>query len=201
MFVPEPQDSHGDHPQGAVLLAAFLVARRERAELLAAADGVLHRVAPAVDGPVEGAGAVLVPAAGDGVPDAAAPAQRPDGAATVALVADDAVRAHARATASGAPDGARRQQPGEDRRLVALPRREHYGEGLAPALGFEVDLGAEAALAAPEGLGRRAPPFAPAACWCARITVPSTNWADQSTWPAASACRCTAANTRSHTPA
>ena len=45
------------------------------------------------------------------------------------------------------------------------------------------------------------PPLAPAACWCARITVPSTKWTLQSTAPAWSACRWTAARIRSQIPA
>ena len=58
-------------------------------------------------------------------------------------------------------------------RLVLLARRQHDGQRLAAPLGLEMDLRAEPALAAPEGLRRRVPPFAPAACWWARITVPS----------------------------
>src|SRR5215218_9513276 len=65
----------------------------------------------------------------------------------------------------------------------------------------EMDLGGEAALAAPQRLRFRVPPFAPAACWCARITVPSTKWTPQSSCPAASACCCTAASMPSQTPA
>jgi hypothetical protein len=64
-----------------------------------------------------------------------------------------------------------------------------------------VHLGREAALALAQRLGFWRPPFAPAACWCARITVPSTTWTLQSTSPAASASCCTAAKIRSQIPA
>jgi hypothetical protein len=58
-------------------------------------------------------------------------------------------------------------------RLVALARRQNKGDRLAVALGPDVDLGAEAALAPAERLGRWVPFFAPAACGWARITVAS----------------------------
>ena len=201
MPFPEPKESHGNHPEGTVLFGAFLVAGGEGTELFAAGDGVLDPMTQPVDRTVEGAAAVLVATVGDGVGDAVTAAQRSDGAAAVALVAHDSLGADTGATPSDAADGALHEQPEEDRRLVALPRREHHGQWLAATLRLEVDLGREAPLAPAEGLGFWVPPFAPAACWCARITVPSTNCTSQSTWPAASTSRWTAAKSRSHTPA
>jgi hypothetical protein len=84
---------------------------------------------------------------------------------------------------------------------VALARRQHQRHRLAAALRAELDLHAEPALATAERFRRRVPPFAPAACWCARITVPSTKWTAQSSAPAASACGCTAASMPSQIPA
>jgi hypothetical protein len=73
-------------------------------------------------------------------------------------------------------DGAGLQERLEGDLLVALAGRQQEHEGLAAALGADVELGAEAAAAAPERL-LILPPFArraPAACWWARMTVPST---------------------------
>src|ERR671933_2123570 len=201
MVLPEPDDNHGNDPQGAVALGPLVIASGDGPELLAAGEAVLDLVAQPVGGAVEGTTAVLVASMGDGVADAVAAAQRPDSAAAIALVAHDPLRAHAGAAAFRATDGAGGEQPGEDRRLVALPRRAHYGQWLTAALRLEMDLGREAPLAAAERFGGRVPPFAPAACWWARTTEPSTNCSSQSTRPAESSWRWSAANSRSHTPA
>jgi len=107
---------------------------------------------------------------------------------------------NARPAASRSTDGTLVHQRLEDGRFVLLSRSEQDGERLALALGLEVHLRAEAALAATERLGFWRPPFAPAACWCARITVPSTNWTLQSTSPAWSARCWMAARIRSQIP-
>jgi hypothetical protein len=84
---------------------------------------------------------------------------------------------------------------------VLLTRSEQHGQRLAGTLRLEMHLRAEAALAATERLRFWRPPFAPAACWCARITVPSTKWTLQSTSPAVSASCWMAAKIRSQIPA
>src|ERR671938_329025 len=95
---------------------------------------------------------------------------------------------------------------------VAQPVRRAV-EAAAPALGPQPGDGV--ADAAPPAVGAPcapgvapvahyapgAPPLAPAACGCARTTVPSTKWTPQSGRPAASAGCCTAASTPSQTPA
>src|SRR5258708_7398764 len=118
---------------------------------------------------------MLILSARDGVADAPSSATGADGPAAVALVPDDPLRPQARTPAAWPLDRPLGQQPVEDGRLVRLARGEHHGQRLAPALALEVDLGAIAPLAAPERFRFRAPFFAPAACWCARITLPSTN--------------------------
>src|SRR2546423_12002559 len=201
MEVFDPQDSERNQPQGAVALGALVVAGGQAAVLLAASDPVLHPVAPAVDRAVERAGPALIAPPRDGVPAAAPPTVGAPDTASIALVASYPPRADAGAAPAGTPDPALLQQPLEHRGLMLLPRREHDRQGLAAPLGAEMDLGGEAALTAPERLGLGVPPFAPAACWCARTTVPSTQCSAQSKAPAASACRWTAANSRSQTPA
>src|SRR3954454_179232 len=196
----EPKHSHRNRPEGLVAGRALVVAGGEAAVLLAASDQVLHAMAEAVDGAVERPGAVLVAAARDGVADATAPAVGAPRPAGVALVPDDPIGADAGAPPAGPSDRPLLQQALEGGRLVALARRQDHRHRLAAALGPEMDLRREAALAPAERFGRRVPPFAPAACWCARITVPSTKWTVQSTWPAASAWRWTAAKIPSQTP-
>ena len=105
------------------------------------------------------------------------------------------------------PKATQRHQ--EVRLLMPLSCCDQEGNRLAVALCSQVDLGAEAALAAPQRFirmhlrrSRLDPLFsAPAACWCARTVVPSTWCKVQSIVPSISAWRCRAASTRSHTPA
>src|SRR3954451_21480767 len=211
MIMFDPEHYHRNHPEGAVALGALVVAGGQGAELLAAADQVLHPVAPPVARPIKRAAAALVGLARDGDPDAATAARLTDGPTAVALIAGHALGPHARPPGAGPPHRALAgrgpphralgQQLGEHRRLVRLAGCEHHGHRLAAALGAEMDLRGEAALAAAERLLRGVPPFAPAACCCARITVPSTKCRSQSSAPAASAWRWTAARSWSQTPA
>src|SRR5215210_8923145 len=168
MNMLDPEHSERNQPQGAVALGALVVARGQAAVLLAAGDQVLHAVAQPVACPIEGAALALVDLARDGDPDPAAAARVADGPTAVALVAGHALGAYPRPPAARPPHRALGQQPREYRRLVRLAGREHHRHRLAAALGAEMDLGGEAALAATKRLGRRVPPFAPAACWCAR---------------------------------
>src|SRR5919202_4191275 len=87
MGLPDPEDNHRQHPEGAVALGALVVAGGQAAELLAAGDQPLHPVAQAVRRTVEAAATALRPQPGDGVADAAPPAvgaPRPPGVAPVA---------------------------------------------------------------------------------------------------------------------
>lgn len=72
---------------------------------------------------------------------------------------------------------------------MGVAGRQHDRHRLATAFGSEVDPGREAALAPAKRLGCRVPPFAPAACWCARTTVLSTTWTSPSICLAVSAWR------------
>ena len=58
------------------------------------------------------------------------------------------------------------------RHLVHLASREDYAQRIAERIDGDVDLGAEATARAAEGV-IASPPFAPAACWCARTMVAS----------------------------
>jgi hypothetical protein len=158
-------------------------------------------MATAIAGAVERPGAVFGAELGDGLTDPPTPETGAGAAAGVAPVAGGSAGPDARPSTAGSTDGAPVHQGLEDGRFVLLARSEQHGERLALALGLEVHLRAEAALALAQRLRFWRPPFAPAACWCARITVPSTKWTPQSTSPAASACCWTAARIRSQIPA
>ena len=196
----EPEDSADNDPEGAVAVGQLLVAGGQAAILFAAGDQPLNDIPLSVGRPVEGASAVLVGLVGDGVADTAAAAGLPDLPAAVALVADDALWTAAGPAASRSLDRHPVQQLVEHRRLVRLARRERHRQRLARALRAQVNLGTAAAPAAAERL-LFGPPFPLAACWCARIVLPSTNCTSQSSRPSASACCWTAANSRSQTPA
>jgi hypothetical protein len=74
------------------------------------------------------------------------------------------------------------QQASELLALVRLAWRQHKVHGISVGIPDQVDFGREAAARAPDGLGV-GPPFAPAACWWARMTVPSTMTHSQSASP------------------
>jgi len=200
-LTPDPEEGGGDDPEGAVGVGELVVARRQRTELLVASNEVLNQVALAVDLAIERAATWLAFLMGDGVADASSAAIGAVASARIRLVTHHAVRPQARTTATRSSHRSLFEQLLEHRRFVLLSRCQQHSHQLAAAFGSDVDLGAEPTLAAPERLRRRAPFFAPAACWWARMTVPSTKCTFQSSWPAASACCWTAANSRSHTPA
>jgi len=115
----------------------------------------------------------FVAAPGNHGADAALAEVLPDRAAAVALVPGDAVGPQARTPHTRSTDGAGFQQRRQGELLVPLAAGQGEDDRLAAALGADVDLGGEAAPAAPERLGSGSP-FAPAACWWARTTDPST---------------------------
>jgi len=57
--------------------------------------------------------------------------------------------------------------------IMGLPGREEKSRRIAQRIDRGMDLGAQAASAASEGLLVRIPPFAPALCWWARTMVAS----------------------------
>jgi hypothetical protein len=169
----DPEDNHRNRPQGPVALGALLVAGGEAAILLAAVDQPLHALALPIPRPVKRPAPLLGAAPGDRVPNPAPAAVLAQGATAKALISHGAARAHPGPPGPSPFDGPLAEQPRRHGRLVLLAWRQNYRQRLATPLRLEVHLRAEPALAAPEGFRRRVPPFAPAACWWARITVPS----------------------------
>lgn len=197
----EPEDSHDNHPGGVEGGGAFVVAGGEGAVLFAASDEVLDQVATTVGGAIEGASMILSAELGDGLADAASAQGHTLAAAGISFVAHGPIGPQPWPATPRPTDRPAVHEQSEDGRLVLLPRCQDDGQRLAVSLSLEMDLGREAALALAQRLRRRIPPFAPAACRWARITLPSTNWTPQSTCPAASSACWIAANTRSQIPA
>jgi hypothetical protein len=197
----QPEQNRGNDPQGAVAVRALVVAGGQTAELLAPIDQPLDPISQAVRCPIEGPAPPFPPLVRDRVADTPPPAVRSIAPPSVPFVPDHAVGPQPGPPAAGPAHRPLLEQLLEHRNFVLLAGGEHQGQQLAAAFRPEMDLRREAALAAPERFRRRVPPFAPAACWCARMTVPSTKWTVQSNCPAASARAWTAANTRSQTPA
>lgn len=126
-----------------------------------------------------------------------------DRAGGVRLVAQDQVRPGA-----GPSKRAGNAQAGHDVReggcVTGLAGGEDERQWSAPAVGREVDLRGQSAAGPADGVIARLAgrsPFlrAPAACWCARTMVESTETA-QLRSSSASACATSAVNTRSQVP-
>lgn len=97
-----------------------------------------------------------------------------NGTAAVALVSDDTPRTKPRTSATLSFHGTLFHQGLKHGRLVLLPGRQDNGHQLAVPFDANVDLGREPAATSSQGFGDGVPFFAPAACWWARIVVPST---------------------------
>jgi hypothetical protein len=116
---------------------------------------------------------------GDHHPDAPATQMALDLLTAVALVSRYPIRSETWMSSPQALDRSSLHQRLEHDLLVALSSRQQQNHGFASSLSSDVDLGPKAALAPPECLVRIPrvvdPPFcAAAACWWARIMVPST---------------------------
>src|SRR5205814_7307710 len=132
----------------------------------------------------------------DDDPDAAAAQIAAGGPAAVPLIPRNAIRAQPRPATSRAAHRPTFQQRPQRQLLVALATGHDQDDGLATTLSADVELGAEATATPAKGV-IEAPFFAPAACWWARMTLPSTKWSVQSNCPAASAVAWQAARRRS----
>lgn len=160
-------------------MAALFVAGGDAAELLEPVDEPLDALAGAVRRAVEVRVAPLVLPGGDDGADAALAERPADVGVAVALVPGDALGAQPRPAASGPLDRALVKDRLGVAALMALPRTDDECHRLAATLGADVQLRGQATARPAEGLPRlgvlESGPFlgAPAACWCARTTVPS----------------------------
>jgi hypothetical protein len=154
-----------------IIGGTFLMPRGTTPPLLEAIHEALYLTPPAVDRPVKGPGAPLTALTRDGDTDAMRPQILPDGPTAVSLIPDTPGRTLLGAPRASAFDPALRHQRAKDRCFRPVARGEEPGPGLAMALGAEMELRAEAALAASERCGVGGPVLAPAACWWARMLV------------------------------
>src|SRR3954468_18538048 len=139
-----------DH--GEVVGRALLVAGGDAAELLQAVDQALDEIATPVRSTVEVRLPALVALARDHRPDVTPAQAEPCGRAAVALVARRPLRPQTGSASTGATDRALVQQRLKRNLLVSLATGEHRRDRSAVALGPQVQLGREAALAAAQRL-------------------------------------------------
>ena len=206
----QPLVDQGDVDCRLVADGQLVVPSRDRASALESADPALHRVALAVVDLVErrrsATGGAPLPTVADLVPllrnGAAYAASAQVGAVRpgpVGLVRADPPGPGARSTNSGARHPDQPQDRLKLRGVAPLARSDHDRQGLLPLLDREVDFRRQASAGATEAVVGRlgldaagrllleVPLLrAPAACWCARQTVESTE-TSQVTRPFASA--------------
>jgi hypothetical protein len=176
-----------------IVFRALFVASGQAPKLLPSIDEPLNASAQTVEGAIERPLVTFMLLARDRDPDTVLACILPSVSAAIPCIAHDPMGTALRAAWSAPLDGTGLQELCEDLRLVSLPRREDKGHQLAAPFSSPVDFGAETAPAPAEGFSLWGPFWAPAACWWARMMVPSIEWRSPCSWPAASACACTAA--------
>ena len=217
----EPDCDGGNDDFGSVVGDAFGVAGGEATELFQAVEAAFDDVALLVDGGVEArwpaAGWTSGLAAGDLVgPFRAGEADpetshRPAGRGVrVRLVSDHPAGPASWSAAPGRADADLIEQRQQLRVVTGLAWGDQDRHRPAAAVHGEVDLGGQPAPRASEPFaldrkvldpGGAGTPFfrAPAACWCARTLLESTE-KTHSTWPIESSLTMTSSRTRSHVP-
>lgn len=160
-------DEQRECDEGAVVLGGLLAAQGNALETLELADGLLDAGACPVERlgevPLRGSCSALLRDHGS---DARPSRKLTVGVAVIALVADDRARRDIRTEIE------------KDREMAGIARLaagEVEGERQTVEVRFQMDLGGEAAAAAPQRL-IVLPPLAPAAETCARAMVLSNNW-------------------------
>ena len=131
-----------------VILGALLIAGGNPPKLLEPVDQAFHLAAQSINGPIKRPCALLVPFARNRQADTMPAQVAPNRPTAVGLIAHQAPRAAFGPAAPWPFDRALFQQGHQQRGFMPLPRRQEPGEGLAVALGPQMDFGAEATLAA-----------------------------------------------------
>jgi hypothetical protein len=181
---PEPEAGGDEMDEGEEALGRLVVPCGHGPELLQLVDEPLDPVAEPVQRAVERGGLLAHRVRGDDRQDPSHQQLPPDPVGVVARVADQAADARRHVLEQG-PERAG---------LVRLPGREDDGQGQAAGVAAEVQLGREPAARSAQGL-TVPPPFAPAACWWARIVVPSSICSRSSAAPLPARAWNTASNT------
>ncbi len=162
-------------PQGQAGLCLLFIPGGDPAAWLQTVDGPLHSVASPVPGAVAEALVLCMLLPGDGAADAPTSQTRPALPTAVPLVATDPLGSVAGTAHSRPLHRPADHQLGEHGGLMRWSRRQPAGPRLANALSPYVDLRAQTAAGAAQGRVS-APLWVPAACGCARTTVPSPSW-------------------------
>jgi hypothetical protein len=144
----QPEHDGCNEQHRMIVLGALLIPGRNPAILFEAIDQALHLVAQPVDSPIKRPRAALIPFAGNGEADPMLPQVTPDRPTAVGLIAHQAPRAPFGPATTGPFDRPLLQQAHQQRGLMPLPWGQEPGEGVPVALGPQMDVGAEAPLAA-----------------------------------------------------
>ena len=142
----------------------LLIARGHPSELFEAIDQTLDFIPLPIEAAVKWSCAMLAAFARNREADPVAPQGLANRPAALGLIADEPLRTPLGAARPATFPGAWGPQGDQDERLMTRPRREDKGHGLALALGPQMEVGTQAALAASEGFGLWVPCVAPAAC-------------------------------------
>jgi|SRR5215831_12426256 len=133
-----------------VVDCTFFIPCGEPSVLLEAINHPLDPFAGPVDGPGKGAGPALVPAPGNGDPDAVLAAVLPNSPTAIALVAHHPPWPQLGPASPGPLHGSLGHQVRKHRGLMPVAGGEDEGHELPLTFGPDVDFGTEAALTPPE---------------------------------------------------
>jgi hypothetical protein len=156
-----------------IVFRTLFVASGQAPKLLTSIDEPLNAIAQTVEGAIERPLVTFILLVRDRDPDTMLACILPYVSAAIPFIAHNPMGTALRTSRSAPLDGPSLQELFADLRLVSLPRCKHKGHQLAAPFSSQVDFGAEPAPAPAEGFSLWVPFFAPAACWWARMMVPS----------------------------
>jgi hypothetical protein len=132
-----------------VVGSPLFIPGRDPPTLFEAVDQPLDLTPQPVQGPIKRPRPLLIAFPGNGDAGPITPQVLPNGPTAIALIADEPPGAPLGATRATTFDRASFHQGYKHGGLMPLARSEQPGQGLATALGPQMDFGTEAALAAP----------------------------------------------------
>jgi len=169
----QPEHDGGEVKHGEVVSGALFVAGGDAPALFETTEQALDLVALGIGLPVDQGARVLALGLRDDAADAAPAQVVAHVSVAVAAVGHQPLWPLAWPAWSGPADPPAIQQMRQGLVVGRLAAGQVEDERPAVAIAADMDLGGEPA-AAPAECFVLLPPFAPAACWCARITVLST---------------------------
>jgi hypothetical protein len=145
----QPGYDRGQVPHRQIVRSPLLIARGHPSELFEAIHPTLDVMSLPRAAAVQWSGAMRTALAGNRHADAVSPPVSSHRPAARGLIADEPFRTPLGAARPATFHGAVGPQGDQDERLMTRPRRAAAGHGLALALGQEMAVGTNAALAAP----------------------------------------------------